>query len=175
MGKGVMIEIVDYRPEHAEDFRDINLEWIEELFTVEEIDREVLSHPQKYILDPGGHILVALLDGRPVGVGALMRTSPGHFELTKMGVRTAAQGHQAGAKLLRALLDKAAELGAQQLYLLSNRKCAAAVHLYEKFGFVHDPEVMARHGGNYQRCNVAMSYPIALKESGCPSSLPSAQ
>lgn len=160
-----MIEIVDYRPEHAEDFRDINLEWIEELFSVEPIDREVLSHPQKYILDPGGHILVALLEGRPVGVGALMPTSPGRFELTKMGVRPAAQGHQAGKKLLQALVEKAADLGAQELYLLSNFKCAAAVHLYEKFGFRHDPDVMARHGAAYSRCDVAMSYPMGVTAS----------
>ncbi|WP_234411390.1 hypothetical protein [Rhodanobacter thiooxydans] len=35
---------------------------------------------------------------------------------------------------------------------------AAAIHLYEKLGFQHDAEIMARHGARYQRCDVAMRY-----------------
>ena len=165
------VEIVDYRPQYAEAFRDINLEWIEEMFAVEAIDLEVLSHPQEHILDHGGHILVALLDGEPVGVGALKKTSPGCYELTKMGVRPAAQGHRVGARLLQALVDRAAELKAEELYLLSSHKCAAAVHLYEKFGFVHDAEIMARFGALYERCSVAMSYPLRVSElpAGSPT------
>ena len=165
MGTPYMLEIVDYEERYAADFRDINLEWIEEMFTVEEIDRQILCDPQTHILDGGGHIKVALLGGRAVGVAAVMQTAPGHFELTKMGVRPEARGHSAGTKLLQAMVERARALGAQELYLLSSRKCQAAVHLYEKFGFRHDLEVMARHGGNYSRCDVAMSYPLALKET----------
>lgn len=33
-----------------------------------------------------------------------------------------------------------------RLYLLSDKKCAAAIHLFEKHGFVHDPEIMRRYG-----------------------------
>ena len=32
--------------------------------------------------------------------------------------------------------EHAREMGADPLYLLTNRKCAAAIHLYEKLGFV---------------------------------------
>jgi ribosomal protein S18 acetylase RimI-like enzyme len=49
-------------------------------------------------------------------------------------------------------------MGADPLYLLSNRRCAAAVHLYEKLGFQHDAEIMARYGARYERCDVAMRY-----------------
>lgn len=42
--------------------------------------------------------------------------------------------------------------------LLSNAKCAAAVHLYEKAGFRHDADIMARYGARCERCNVAMRY-----------------
>lgn len=154
------IEIADFQPRYANDFRDINLEWIETLFAVEPIDREVLEDPQTHILASGGQILLALLDGRPVGAGALMQTSPGRFELTKMGVRSAARGYQAGTRLLQALVNRAVDLGADELYLLTNHKCEAAVHLYEKSGFVHDEEIMERYGKNYARCDVAMSYPL---------------
>jgi len=34
----------------------------------------------------------------------------------------------------------------------------SAIHLYEKHGFLHDPETMARFGGEYDRADVAMRY-----------------
>jgi hypothetical protein len=49
-------------------------------------------------------------------------------------------------------------MGAEKLYLLSNRKSEAAIHLYEKLGFVHDAGVMRDYGGRYARCDVAMLY-----------------
>jgi ribosomal protein S18 acetylase RimI-like enzyme len=49
-------------------------------------------------------------------------------------------------------------MGAEVLYLLSNRKSAAAIHLYEKLGFVHDAEIMSEYGTRYERCDVAMRY-----------------
>ena len=49
-------------------------------------------------------------------------------------------------------------MGADPLYLLTNRACAAAIHLYEKHGFVHDAGIMASYGARYARCNVAMRY-----------------
>ena len=44
------------------------------------------------------------------------------------------------------------------LYLLTNRKCAPAIHLYEKLGFEHDAAIMAEYGARYKRCDVAMRY-----------------
>ncbi len=155
-----MLSIVDFEPKYAQAFHDINLQWIEDLFVPEPIDLEVLKHPQEHILEAGGAILIALLDGKPVGVGALKRSGSHGFELTKMGVLPEAQGHKVGRQLLSALVSRARELEAQELYLLSSRKCEAAVHLYEVFGFVHDDQVMQRHGGGYARCDVAMSFPL---------------
>lgn len=154
------LDIVEFRPEHAEAFREINLEWIEGMFSAEALDLEILENPERFILEPGGRIMVALLEGEPVGVGALMQVAPGCFELTKMGVRPAAQGHSAGARLLLALIAKARALNARELYLLSSTRCEAAVHLYQKHGFRHDPDIMERYGKNYSRCNVAMSFPL---------------
>ena len=56
------------------------------------------------------------------------------------------------------MIDRAREMGAELLYLLSNRKSAAAIHLYEKLGFRHDAEIMQRFGIRYARCDVAMRY-----------------
>ena len=156
-----MVSIIDFEPQYAQAFHDINLQWIEDLFQPEPIDLEVLRDPQKHILDSGGVILIALLDGKPVGAGALKRSGDHGFELTKMGVLSEAQGHKVGGKLLAALVERARQLEAQELFLLSSRKCEAAVHLYEKFGWVHDEQVMRTYGGDYARCDVAMSYPVS--------------
>ena len=56
------------------------------------------------------------------------------------------------------MIARAKAMGAQTLYLLSNKKSAAAVHLYEKLGFVHDAGIMAEYGARYERCDVAMLY-----------------
>lgn len=156
-----MIEIVAYRPEHARAFYQINALWIEEMFALEPLDRAILEGPEEHILQPGGVLVIAEMDGRPVGTGALKCTGPGSYEVTKMGVLPEARGHQVGAKLLEALLRSAADRDAKEVYLLTSHKCVAAIHLYEKFGFVHDARILATHGKEYCRCDVAMSYPAS--------------
>lgn len=143
----------------ARDFHDINAEWIEAMFTLEPTDREVLENPRERIVAPGGDILFVEADGRGVvGACALQKTGPGAFELTKMGVRETARGLKAGEFLLAGVLDRAKQLGAEKLYLLTNHKCAAAIHLYEKLGFEHDAAIKAEYGARYARCDVAMRY-----------------
>ena len=67
-------------------------------------------------------------------------------------------GLKAGEFLLRAVIARARELNAETLYLLTNSRCAAAIHLYEKLGFIHDAGIMRDYGADYARCNVAMRY-----------------
>lgn len=149
----------EWDPSLARQFHDINVEWIEAMFALEDADRIVLENPQKKIVDPGGAVLFVEAPGLGiVGTCALKPDGTGGFELTKMGVREAARGLKAGEFLLERAIARAAQLGAKELYLLTNRKCAAAIHLYEKLGFVHDLDVMERHGGDYCRCDVAMRY-----------------
>jgi len=162
-----MVTILPFSDELAPAFRAINAAWIRDMFVLEPHDDHVLSHPREAIVDAGGVILFARVtkDGTPehdvVGTGALMRTAPGAYELTKMGVRAEARGQKVGEALLDALLDHARAMpGIETLYLLTSSKCRAAIHLYEKAGFLHDAQVMARHGATYARCDVAMRYPL---------------
>jgi GNAT superfamily N-acetyltransferase len=156
------LSILDYTDAHAAAFYDINAQWITSMFALEDHDRHVLSHPRDVILDPGGVILLVSSAAQGiVGVCALMKSGEGAFELTKMGVLENIRGLKAGEFLLRAVLDRAATMDMTSLYLLTNSKCEAAIHLYEKVGFVHDAAIMRAYGGTYARCDVAMSYPIA--------------
>lgn len=143
----------------APQFYAINAAWIEAMFTMEAVDRDVLENPRARLIDTGGDILfVEAADLGVIGTAALRNAGGGNFELTKMGVTEAARGGRAGDFLLRATIARAHELGAETLYLLTNKRCEAAVHLYEKHGFVHDTEIMRRFGGHYARCDVAMRY-----------------
>lgn len=154
-----MLTLRDYDDSLAAAFHDINAEWIAAMFTLEDHDRDVLENPRARIVGPGGAILFAEhADLGIIGTCALMPTGPGAFELTKMGVLEVARGLKAGEFLLEAAIARAKALGASDLYLLANHICAAAIHLYEKLGFVHDPQVMADHGGEYARCDVAMRF-----------------
>ena len=154
-----VLQIREYSDDLAGDFHDINAEWIRTMFQLEETDREVLQNPRARIIEPGGVILFVEAKGLGiVGTCALQKTGARSFELTKMGVRSTARGLKVGEFLLTAIIERAKLLGAEPLYLLTNTKCAAAVHLYEKNGFVHDGDIMEHYGARYARCDVAMRY-----------------
>ena len=153
------LAIREFEDSLARDFHDINAEWINAMFRLEDTDRDVLENPRARIIEPGGQILfVEAPDIGIVGACALQKTGPTSFELTKMGVRETARGMKAGEFLLAAVIQRAKALSADPLYLLTNAKCAAAIHLYEKLGFQHDAEIMAKYGARYERCDVAMRY-----------------
>jgi DNA-binding MarR family transcriptional regulator/N-acetylglutamate synthase-like GNAT family acetyltransferase len=153
------LTILEYSDTLASAFREINAEWIQAMYQMERADREVLDDPRAQILDKGGDILFVEAEGLGVvGTCALRKTGDAQYELTKMGVLESARGRKAGEFLLRAVIARAERLGAKRLYLLSNRKSAAAVHLYEKLGFAHDEGIMREFGARYERCNVAMRY-----------------
>jgi N-acetylglutamate synthase-like GNAT family acetyltransferase len=153
------LRIVDFRDDLATVFRDINAQWIDAMFVMEATDRDVLENPRERIVEPGGDILFVEAEGLGlVGACALQKTGPRQFELTKMGVLERARGRKAGEFLLHAVIARARRLGADRLYLLTNSRCASAIHLYEKAGFLHDAGIMREFGARYERCDVAMLY-----------------
>ena len=156
------LSIVDYSPELANRFYRINEEWISSMFVMEDTDKAVLSDPDGQIIEKGGRILFVRSKGNGIiGTGALMPVDDqGSFELTKMGVLSKSRGEKAGEFLLAALINLAKEIGARKLFLLTNAKCEAAIHLYEKLGFRHDKTIGDTYAVKYQRCDVAMIYPL---------------
>jgi N-acetylglutamate synthase-like GNAT family acetyltransferase len=154
-----MLRIVEFRDDLAPAFHDINADWITSMFVMEDVDRHVLQNPRETIIDPGGAILFVELEGTGiVGAGALRWSEPGQLELTKMGVKSRLRGLKAGEFLLDALIARAATMQSERLYLLTSKRCEAAIHLYEKAGFEHDAELLAAARHHYDRCDVAMTY-----------------
>ena len=80
------IKIVSFQKQYAQAFYDLNIEWLETYFYVEEFDKEVLSNPEKYIINPGGHIFFVIENDTVLGTVALLKASKKSFELTKMAV-----------------------------------------------------------------------------------------
>lgn len=129
------------------------------MFKLEATDIDVLSDPQSRIIDKGGVILfVRLAQHGIVGTCALKKNSAACFELTKMGVLESARGFKAGEFLLAEILERARSMKIETLYLLTSKKCEAAIHLYEKYGFEHSEEIMRDYGKSYERCDVAMKF-----------------
>lgn len=149
------IEIVGYAPEFAAAFRELNVEWLERYFAVEDIDAEILGDPEWHIIRRGGHILFACLDGKPVGTVALKAHADGIFELTKMAVTDGFQGLGIGRQLLRAAVDCYRQAGARMLFLESHSSLAPALHLYLAEGFRHVPRPQP---SPYRRSDVYMQY-----------------
>lgn len=156
------LRLLEFEDRLAPDFDSITREWVEDMFRLEKKDIEIIENPREQILDRGGDILFVEADGLGViGTCALMRIEGDTFELTKMGVRASARGLKAGEFLLKRTIERARQMPIRELFLLTNRKCAAAIHLYEKAGFIHDADIMARYGASYARCDVAMSYDLS--------------
>jgi DNA-binding MarR family transcriptional regulator/N-acetylglutamate synthase-like GNAT family acetyltransferase len=148
------VQIVPYKSQYQEAFRNLNVEWISTYFEMEEADFKALDNPDTYILDKGGKIFVALYKNEPVGVCALIKMNhPDYdFEMAKMAVSPKAQGKNIGWLLGQTIVAAAKELGAKKIYLESNTILKPAVNLYYKLGF----EKVYGLETPYKRCNIQM-------------------
>lgn len=84
---------------------------------------------------PRGAFLVARLDGRPVGCGAIKALSPGIGSIKRMWVSRTVRGIGIGRRLLQALETEAAELGFEALRLETNKSLKEAQALYRRNGY----------------------------------------
>ena len=151
------VEIESYKDQHANDFTQLNFEWLEKYFYIEDYDREVLTNPRKYIIDPGGEILFAKVDDQVVGTVAMINRGDGLFELSKMAVTESYKGLRIGQKLMYACIHHAALMGVKTLFLDSNRKLTPAITLYNKVGF---REIPVPEDTPYERCDIRMELKI---------------
>lgn len=147
--------IVDWDESYGDAFGRLNREWLEKYFRVEDVDRPILDDPRSNIIEPGGFVLYALVDGEVVGTAALKYQGDGVFELTKMAVTEAHRGRGLGRQLLCASIARFEEIAGHRLYLESNSRLAPALALYESAGFRHEPPPEA---SEYARADIYMVY-----------------
>lgn len=131
----------DFKSSDASVFASLNLQWINETFTLESQDKAQLTDPTNNIINAGGHIVIAEIKGLVVGTGALLPVKPpvpDHrkwMELIKMTTAPLFRGHGIGKAVLLSLLKKAENNNIQAIWLETNSKLTRAVKLYENNGF----------------------------------------
>ncbi len=155
------IKLRRYSKTDKQDFIKLNLDWIEEYFSVEESDSEQLKELETSILGTGGQIVVAELDGIIVGVGAIRppqhQPNDGHkwLEIIKMTTHKDQRGKGIGRAILVALIKEARAKYADAIWLETNDILDSATRLYEKCGFRH-LSCEEWWPTPYERCNVQM-------------------
>ena len=152
MSKKNVVEIIVFSEELSEPIKTLNYEWLEKYFRIEEGDVASLSDPQKHIIDKGGHIYYAKLDGEIVGTASLLKKSETVYELGKLAVSDKAQGHGIGTILIEHCLNIAKQKQITTLILYSNTTLQSAIHLFRKYGF----EEVELESGVYERANIKM-------------------
>ena len=84
---------------------------------------------------PAGVFLVALLEGEPVGCGALKFHGDEPAEIKRMWVAESARGLGIGRRLLERLERLAAQAGAVAVRLDTNRTLIEAIAMYRSAGY----------------------------------------
>jgi ribosomal protein S18 acetylase RimI-like enzyme len=145
--------VVPYREELRAAFEQLNRDWIERYFTLEDADREIFADPRTKVLAPGGQIFFVVEGSRVLGTCAVLRHTAEEYEIAKMAVAPAGRGRGLGDRLMEAAVGFAAESGARKVVIVSNTVLGPAIQLYRKHGF---GEVPLASDSRYRRANIRM-------------------
>tara|TARA_Y100001935_G_scaffold173015_1_gene142894 strand:+ start:534 stop:1001 length:468 start_codon:yes stop_codon:yes gene_type:complete len=129
------VKIVPYSDKYSKYFYDLNYDWLNEFFYVEEYDEKVLKNCKTEIIDKGGFIFFALNNSEVIGTMALIQKERGVYELNKMAVKKDLRGNGIGHQLIKFIIDYSVDKNFESIILYSNTVLKNSIHLYEKFGF----------------------------------------
>jgi ribosomal protein S18 acetylase RimI-like enzyme/predicted transcriptional regulator len=156
------VEIIDYSLLFKSYFNDLNYQWLKKNFKVDKKDEDILRHPEKHILESGGFILFARIDGFICGTITMIRHSKKIYELSMVSVSEKYQGRQIGKKLAIEAIDRVKTKGAEKIFLETNRELTEEIRLYRKLGF----EEVENHPGSKlknEKCNLRMDFNLNKK------------
>lgn len=148
------MEIHENNKNHLNEFIQLNEAWIKKHFKIESSDIALSNNPS-CIIENGGFIFSLVVNNSVVGVCALFHEGHDTYELARMAVTEEHQGKGYGKALINKCIEKAKELNAKKLYLISNTKLKPAISLYEKSGF--KCKKLGQHPV-YSRANIEMQY-----------------
>ena len=151
------VSIVPFKDKYSKDFYNLNYDWLDEYFYVEDYDEKVLGNCKEEIIDKGGYIFFALHKSDVVGTMALMPREEGVYELNKMAVRKDLRGNGIGNKLIEFIISYSKDKNYSSIILYSNTVLKNSIHLYNKFGFkeIDNPDAP------YKRSDIKMEYKIS--------------
>tara|TARA_B100000989_G_scaffold97733_1_gene71229 strand:- start:6698 stop:7165 length:468 start_codon:yes stop_codon:yes gene_type:complete len=146
------VKIISFENKYSKYFYELNYDWLNEYFYVEDYDQKVLKNCKKEIINKGGQIFFAVNDSNIVGTMALIPRGKGVYELNKMAVRKDLRGNGIGNQLIKFIVDYSKDKGFNSVILYSNTVLKNSIHLYNKFGFkeVDNPDAP------YERSDIKM-------------------
>ena len=152
--------IRDFQPADAALFEACNRWWVEQYFRVEPVDEAYFRDPQGKVIDKGGRIFIAEINGQGVGAVALV-SHPEGMELAKMGVLPDQHGKGIAKALMQAALEAAKD---QTVIIYSNRILAPALALYAAHGFIETPLSEAEYK-LYERVDIKMTRAASAEQA----------
>jgi GNAT superfamily N-acetyltransferase len=106
----------------------------------EGLDHDVATWDRRYDGVSGVLLVVESPDGAVVGTAGVHLIGPATGELKRMWLRPDRRGRGLGRRLMDACLAEARALGCRVLRLDTQRRLAAAVGLYQAYGFREIPD-----------------------------------
>lgn len=144
------VDISEYKPENKAVFRELNEAWMKQYFNrILPQEQKLLDNPESAIIDKGGYIFLAKSNNQIVGTCALLRESHKAYEIALMSVTPEFRGQHLGKALLTRAVEKAKQLGAKQVFLITSSKLTASLDMYRTYGFrdtAFDPEMSIYDG-----------------------------
>ncbi|MGB9632552.1 MAG: GNAT family N-acetyltransferase [Chloroflexaceae bacterium] len=139
-----VLSIVPFEPEHQEPVRALILAGLAERWGIldptRNRDLEDIASTYRH-----ADVLVALLGGRVVGVGACVPRSTEVGAIVRMSVASDLRRHGIGSALLQALSARAQAAGLTRIVLETTATWDDAIRFYQRYGFqmthVHDGDV----------------------------------
>ncbi len=101
-------------------------------------EQELAELPGAYA-PPNGRLLLAFVDGTPVGCVALRESEDGICEMKRLYVQPGFRGMGLGRRLAEVIIREAREIGYQKMRLDSLTSLKEAAALYRSLGFVEIP------------------------------------
>ena len=135
------VVITDARPDELAVIREMLQEYREWLgidLSFQGFSCEVHELPGDYA-PPDGRLLIARLNGEPVGMIAMRRLDAGRAEMKRLFVRPSARGAHIGRELVMRIIDAAGERGYTSIVLDTLPVMQSAQRLYAQFGFIDIP------------------------------------
>ena len=135
------VKVVPFQDKYSDYFYDLNYDWLNEYFYVEDYDEKVLRNCKEEIIDKGGHIFFAIFKSQVVGT------------MVKKDLRGNGIGHQ----LIKFIIDYSVNNHYKSIILYSNTVLKNSIHLYNKFGFkeIDNPDAP------YERSDIKMELKLS--------------
>lgn len=129
------MEIIEYDAKYKADFIQFNKDWIIDNFGVlEKEDIETFDTIDE-VPAKGGMIYFAVEDGVALAACMTKPMQDGTWKICKLCSNKSRPHKGSGTAVFGASMQWAVNHGAKRLFILSNSKLKAAIHIYEKYGF----------------------------------------